>query len=100
MPAVTVPASGIALTLTPGGSVEIQVGPETSGKPEVSGRILKADGTVYFPWIYSSDGVIKLGGSLRRLENVAPGQYVFAVEGGARREFQVQEGGATVVSLP
>ena len=35
-----------------------------------------------------------------RLENVAPGSFVLAVEGGAQKSFEIREGGAAVVSLP
>jgi len=37
---------------------------------------------------------------VRRLDNVAPGRYVLAVEGGARRELEVREGKGSVVELP
>jgi large repetitive protein len=100
LPPVAVPSPPIAVTLTPGGTVVLDVGPETLAKPDAKGQILEADGSVYVPWIYSSDGAIKLAASNRRVENVAPGHYTFAVEGGARKELDVKEGGTTTVQLP
>ena len=67
---------------------------------DAQGRILYPNESVYFPFIYSSDGTIRLSYPVRRLENLAPGSYVFAVDGGARKPFEVREGGSTVVSLP
>jgi hypothetical protein len=55
---------------------------------------------VYLPSIFSTDGLIPLRGPVRRLENVAPGRYVFAVEGGARQEVEIREGGLAIVTLP
>ena len=100
IPPVMVPAAPIAVSLTPGGTVALVVGSQTLAKPDASGRILKADGSVYLPWIFSSDGVIKLTTPNRRIENVAPGHYAFAVDGGGRKEFDVTEGGSTTVTLP
>jgi large repetitive protein len=99
-PPVMVPAALIAVSLTPGGTVVLAVGSETLARPDASGHILKADGSVYLPWVYSSDGVVKLATPNRRIENVTPGHYTFAVDGGARKEFDVAEGGSTTVTLP
>jgi hypothetical protein len=86
--------------LTPGGTVEIQAGPQTLALTSVSARILYPNGAVYFPFVFSPDGLIRLTSPVRRLENVAPGSYVLAVEGGAQKPFEVGEGGLTVVNLP
>jgi hypothetical protein len=94
-----VPSSDLAFALTPGGTLEIQVGPETQALPGAQGRLLSG-GRPYLPSIFSTDGVIRLGGAVRRLENVAPGRYVFAVDGGAPQEVEVREGGRSVVRLP
>jgi hypothetical protein len=100
LPSITVPSSSVSLTLTPGGTLEVHAGPETLAKPDAQGRILYPNESVYFPFIYSTDGTIRLSYPVRRLENLAPGSYVFAVDGGARKPFEVREGGSTVVSLP
>jgi protocatechuate 3,4-dioxygenase beta subunit len=100
LPSITVPASSVSLTFTPGGTVEVHAGPETLGKPEAKGRILYQNESVYLPFIYSTDAEIRFNYPVRRLENVAPGTYVFAVDGGARQPFEVREGGTAVVTLP
>ncbi len=100
VPQVMVPAPSIPLTFTPGGTLEIQSGPQTLALANPSARILYPNGAVYFPFLFSPDGLIRLSNPIRRLENIAPGSYIFAVEGGARKPFDIREGGAAVVSLP
>jgi protocatechuate 3,4-dioxygenase beta subunit len=99
-PGIMVPSSELAFALTPGGTLEIQVGPETQALPHPQGRLYGADGRPYLASIFSTDGVIPLGGPVRRVENVAAGRYAFVVEGGARQEVDVREGGQAVVVLP
>jgi len=100
VPQISVPSPSIALVLTPGGTVEIQAGPQTLALPSASARILYPSGAAYLPFIFSPDGLIRLTSPVRRLENVAPGSYVLAVEGGAQKAIEVREGGSTVVTLP
>jgi uncharacterized membrane protein (UPF0127 family) len=50
--------------------------------------------------VFTDDGKIRLGGPMRRIENVAPGRYVLEVEGGVRRELDIREGQPSVVALP
>jgi Carboxypeptidase regulatory-like domain len=100
LPAVAVPSQTLTLVLTPGGSLEIQVGPQTLALPQAQARLLEADGTTYMPSAFSTDGTIRLGAPVRRLDNVVPGSYVLEVDGGARRDVTVTEGGAAVVALP
>jgi protocatechuate 3,4-dioxygenase beta subunit len=97
---VSVPSRTIPLTLTPGGTLEIQAGPQTLALPEAFGRLLGADGRPYLPSVFSADGRIGLGAPVRRLENVAPGRYVFEVTGGVRRDVTVTEGALATVALP
>ncbi len=99
-PGVAVPSSTIPLVLTPGGSLDIQAGPQTLALPDASGRLVGADGHVYMWNVFTSDGKIRLTNPLRRIENVVPGRYVFQVEGGVSREVAVTEGGRSVVTLP
>jgi protocatechuate 3,4-dioxygenase beta subunit len=96
----TVPSVDLTLMLTPGGTLEIQAGPQTLALPQAAGHLVGADGRVYLPSIFSSDGKIRITGPVRRLENVVPGRYTFEVEGGARREVTIAEGGTAVVALP
>jgi protocatechuate 3,4-dioxygenase beta subunit len=97
---VGVPSAELTLTLTPGGTLEILVGPQTQALPQPTARLLGTDGRVYLPFIFSSDGKIRLSGPVRRLENVVPGRYVLEVEGGVRREVEIREGTPSSVSLP
>jgi hypothetical protein len=99
-PGVTVPSSAISLVLTPGGSLEIQAGPQTLALPEAAGRLLGADGRVYLWNVFTNDGKIRLTSPVRRLENVVPGRYTFEVEGGVRREVEIREGMPSVVAIP
>jgi len=97
---VAVPSRSIALTLTPGGALEIQCGPQTLALAKPAARLLGTGGRPLAWSVFSSDGVISLGQPVRTLENVAPGQYTLAVEGGASRELTISEGGRTTVVLP
>jgi len=99
-PGVAVPSPTISLVLTPGGSLEIQAGPQTLALPEASGRLLGADGRVYMWNVFTNDGKIRLTTPVRRIENVVPSRYILEVEGGIRREVTVAEGGHSVVALP
>ena len=94
------PSSELTFALTPGGTLEIQVGPETQALPSVEGRLYGADGRPYLPSIFSTDGVIRLGSQVRRLENVAPGPYTFVVDGGTSQQVDIREGALAVVALP
>ncbi len=98
---ITVPSPALTINLTPGGTIEIQVGPETQAKPNPSARLLAADGSAYPTSVFSIYGVIRLDGPpLHRLENVAPGHYTLAVDGGVTRPVDVREGGSATVALP
>jgi hypothetical protein len=96
LPQIAVPLPALALTLTPGGSLEIRRAPEA---PPVSVRLMTASGQVYLASIYSSDGSIQLNGTVRRFDNVAPGSYTLSVNGGDGPRFEVREGEPTVVQL-
>lgn len=98
---ISVPSPALTLNLTPGGTIEILVGPETQARPNPSARLLAADGSTCITSVFSIDGVIRLGGPpVRRLENVAPGRYTLAVDGGVTRPVDVREGGSSPIALP
>ena len=97
---VAVPSPTLTLALTPGGSLEIRVGPQTLALPQASARLLGGDGRVYMWSAFTTDGTIRLAGPVRRLDNVVPGRYVLEVEGGTRQDVDVREGTPSVVSLP
>jgi hypothetical protein len=100
LPSVSVPAGTVPLVLTPGGSLEVQVGPQTLALPQPTARFLAADGRAYMWNVFTDDGKIRLSGPVRRLENVAPGRYVLQVEGGVQRDVHIREGQPSVVALP
>jgi hypothetical protein len=98
---ITVPSSPLSVALTPGGSVDIQVGPQTLAAPNASGRLLDSGGAVYYASPFSPDGVIRLAGEgARRLDHVAPGRYTFVLESGVRKDVDVREGGSSAIVLP
>lgn len=98
---VTVPAPVLTVTLTPGGTLEIQVGPDTAARPGVKGRILDSEGQPFWPGTFPPpDSAFGLAGPVRRFENVAPGRYTLLVDGELNRDLDVREGGTTTVALP
>jgi 5-hydroxyisourate hydrolase-like protein (transthyretin family) len=99
LPSIQVPSGTLNLLLTPGGSLEIQAGPTTLALPQPTGRLIGGDQRIYMWSAFTTDGKIRLS-PVRRLENVAPGSYIFEVEGGVRRDVAITEGGRAVVSLP
>jgi protocatechuate 3,4-dioxygenase beta subunit len=99
-PGVMVPSSELSFALTPGGSLEILVGPETQARPGAQALLYGATGRPHLPSIFSTDGVIHLDRPVRRLENVPPGRYSLVVDGGPPETLEVREGQPTVVTLP
>jgi hypothetical protein len=98
--AVAVPGPALSLAFTPGGTLEIRVGPETLARGSVECRIFDAGGAVYLPWLFSRDGRMPLNAPVRRLENVTPGRYMLGVDGGPTPAFEIVEGKTVVVELP
>jgi hypothetical protein len=99
LPAVQVPAPPIPVALTPGGGLDLAIGPTTLALPAASAQLIGAGG-VYFPSLFSPDGRIRLTSPVQRLDNVTPGHYSLVVAGGVTREIDVREGVRTPVSLP
>ena len=99
-PGVAVPSPTVTLVLTPGGSLEIRVGPQTLALADPAARLLRDDGRVYMWNAFTADGKIRLVGPVRRLDQVAPGRYVLEVQGGVRRDVDIREGIPSSVSLP
>jgi len=101
---ITVPSSTVSLVLTPGGTLEIQAGPETMAAANPAGRILLASGAPYVPGPFGGQGpqagLIRFTSPIRRIENIGPGSYVFAVENGPRKPFEIREGGTATVVFP
>ena len=97
---VNVPSSRLAISLTPGGTVEIHSGPQTLAGGTTKAQILGSNGQPYAFNLFGADGSVILSNPVRRLENFAPGTYAIAVTGGATKSFNVTEGGTTIVTLP
>lgn len=100
LPGVTVPSPLLAVALTPGGSLEIRVGPQTLALPRPEATLLAADGRACLWSIFADDGRLRFREPLRRIENVPPGRYTLRIEGGEAHELVITEGGQTAVSLP
>ncbi|HUL75693.1 MAG TPA: carboxypeptidase-like regulatory domain-containing protein, partial [Vicinamibacteria bacterium] len=62
LPSVSVPSSAVPVVLTPGGSLEIQVGPQTLALPQPTARLLGGDGQAYLWNVFTDDGKIRLSG--------------------------------------
>ena len=96
----------VPITLTPGGSADIAVGPKSFVKGILRGTLKTAAGIPYPYTLFSADGRIAItadaGGQtgLRRLANLAPGGYILTLDNGGGTNFNISEGGITPVPLP
>lgn len=103
---ISVPSQTVPITLTPGGSIDISAGPKTLATGTARATLKTASGVPYPYTVFNLDGrvAVSADGSgqkgFRRIENVAPGGYTLAVDGGASKVFTVMEGGLTPVELP
>lgn len=97
---VAVPGSDLSLRLTPGGTVELRLGPQTLGRPGARGRLLDASGAPYLPSAFADDPSFVLTGPLVRMTNVTPGGYTLVLEEGSRFPLDVREGQLLSVALP
>ena len=103
---VSVPSQTLPVTLTPGGSADISVGPKSFVNGSLRGTLRTAAGLPYPYTLFATDGRIAITADassrtgFRRLTNLAPGSYVLALDGGGGTTFTVTEGGITPVTLP
>ena len=103
---VSVPSQTLPVTLTPGGSVDISVGPKSFVNGILRGTLRTAAGMPYPYTLFATDGRLAITADatgqtgFRRLTNLAPGSYVLALDGGGGTTFTVNEGGITPVRLP
>ena len=106
VPSVSVPSQTLPLTLTPGGSADISVGPKSFVSGVLRGTLRTAAGLPYPYTLFSTDGRLAISADassqtgFRRLTNLAPGSYVLALDNGGGTTFTVVEGGVTPVALP
>lgn len=102
---VSVPSQTLPVTLTPGGSADISVGPKSFVNGIMRGT-LQLGGMPYPYTLYNTDGRLAISAdastqtALRRLTNLAPGTYVLTLDGGGGTTFTITEGGITAVTLP
>ena len=103
---VSVPSQTLPVTLTPGGSADITVGPKSFVNGALHATLRTAAGLPYPYTLFSTDGRIAIPADastqtgFRRLTNLAPGSYVLALDNGGGTTFTVAEGGVTPVTLP
>jgi protocatechuate 3,4-dioxygenase beta subunit len=100
LPAVDVPQPTLRVAMTPGGTLEIDAGPQTLGKGSVPVQILGADGAPAPLSLFAPTGALTLVAPVRTIQNVAPGTYYIVVNGGSPMGFQIAEGRLTPVTLP
>ncbi|HEV8232674.1 MAG TPA: carboxypeptidase regulatory-like domain-containing protein [Thermoanaerobaculia bacterium] len=92
---VQIPSGTLAVTLTPGGRVEIRT------NVAVTARMVDATGALYVG-LSRRDGIFSLGPPASVLEHIAPGSYRLIVTGPSRESsypFAVSEGQTTTVEL-
>jgi protocatechuate 3,4-dioxygenase beta subunit len=103
---VSVPSQTVPVTLTPGGAADITVGPKSFIAGIVRGTLRSASGLPYPYTLLSADGRLAISADatgqhgFRRIPNLAPGSYTFALDSGGGTTFSVAEGGITPVALP
>ena len=106
VPSVSVPSQTLPVTLTPGGSADISVGPKSFVNGILRGTLRTAAGMPYPYTLFATDGRLAITADasgqtgFRRLTNLAPGSYVLALDGGGGTTFSIAEGGITPVKLP
>jgi hypothetical protein len=96
----------VPITLTPGGSADIAVGPKSFVKGILRGTLKTAAGVPYPYTLFATDGRLSITADtsgqtgFRRLANLAPGSYVLTLDNGGGTTFNISEGGITPVPLP
>ena len=96
----------VPISLTPGGSADITVGPKSFVQGILRGTLKTASGVPYPLSLFSTDGRISITANpdgqsgFRRLANLAPGGYILTLDNGGGTTFSIAEGGVTPVPLP
>ena len=94
------------ISLTPGGSADISVGPKSFVNGILRGTLKTAAGVPYPYTLFATDGRIAITADasgqtgFRRLTNLAPGSYILTLDSGGGTTFNIAEGGITPVPLP
>jgi hypothetical protein len=107
IPSVTAPSQQpLPVSLTPGGSADISVGPKSFVNGILRGTLKNSSGIPYPYTLFNTDGRIAITADatgqagFRRLANLASGSYILALDSGGGTTFNISEGGITPVPLP
>jgi hypothetical protein len=96
---VTIPSPTVEVGFTPGGTVDIRVGPTTLARSPLA-RLLDSSGMPFPAGPFSADGSFALVTPDRRIDHVTPGSYTLVVADGPSKSVAVTEGGTGLVELP
>jgi hypothetical protein len=107
IPSVTAPSQQpLPVSLTPGGSADISVGPKSFVNGIMRGTLKNSSGIPYPYTLFNTDGRIAITADatgqtgFRRLSNLAPGSYILTLDNGGGTSFNISEGSITPVPLP
>ena len=99
IPSVLAPSTVLRLAFTPGGTVEFRTTEEFLAGGVKSGQLISLSGA---PLGTGPAGMnsFRLSRLTQRMENLAPGRYRLTLEGGTAKDFEITEGGVSVVTIP
>jgi hypothetical protein len=107
IPSVTAPSQQpLPVSLTPGGTADISVGPKSFVNGILRGTLKNSSGIPYPYTLFNTDGRIAITADatgqtgFRRMTNLAPGGYILTLDSGGGTTFNIAEGGITPVPLP
>ena len=107
IPSVSAPSQQpLPVSLTPGGTAAITVGPKSFVNGIMRGTLKNASGIPYPYTLFNTDGRIAITANsagdagFRQLANLAPGGYMLTLDSGGGTTFNISEGAVTPVSLP
>jgi hypothetical protein len=107
IPSVTAPSQQpLPVSLTPGGTADISVGPKSFVNGILRGTLKNSSGIPYPYTLFNTDGRIAITADatgqtgFRRMTNLAPGSYILTLDNGGGTTFNISEGGITPVPLP
>lgn len=99
IPNVMAPSGGLRLPFTPGGTVEFRSTEEFLADGSRTGQLISLTG-LPIGFGPNGPGSFRLSRLTQRVENLAPGRYRLTLDGGVSKDFEVTEGGVTIVALP
>ena len=96
---VMAPTAVLRLMLTPGGTVEFKTTEEFLAGGPKSGQLVSLSGGAVGMGQGGPDS-FRLSRLTQRMENLAAGSYRLTLEGGVVKNFEITEGGVTIVTIP